>query len=121
VYARAALDVDDDAAMGALRAMTGLYASYPAYRTQMAAMGFATEGEAAAAAHAAGRPEGVPDSLVRALIVVGGSAEALERFRAYHQAGADLVLCYPVVTGSDAPSSVMGTLLAAAPPAAAGR
>ena len=100
--------------------MTGLYASYPAYRKQMAAMGFAAEAEAAAAAHAAGRPEDVPESLVRALIILGGRTEALERFRAYHEAGADLVLCYPVVTGGDSPSSVMRTLLAAGPSPTAG-
>src|SRR5204863_1073729 len=101
VYVRATLDAGESAALDSLRVMTGLYASYPAYGRQMAAMGFATEAEAAAAAHAAGRPGDVPESLVRALIVVGGRAEALERFRAYHDAGADLVLCYPVLSGGD--------------------
>ena len=120
VYVRATLDAEDSAALDSLRLMTGLYASYPAYGRQMVAMGFAAEAEAAAAAHAAGRPGDVPESLVRALIVVGGRAEALERFRAYHEAGADLVLCYPVLSGGDAPSSLMGTLLAAAPSPSAG-
>jgi 5,10-methylenetetrahydromethanopterin reductase len=115
VYVRAALEVDEGAALGALREMTGLYASYPAYRKQMAAMGFAAEGETAAAAHAAGRAEDVPESLVRALIVLGDRGAALARFGAYHEAGADLVLCYPVVAGDHALSSVMGTAMAAAP------
>lgn len=115
VYVRAALEVDEEAALGPLREMTGLYASYPAYRAQMAAMGFAPESEAAAAAHAAGRSEDVPESLVRALIVLGGRTEALERLRAFHDAGADLALCYPVVAGDHALSSVMGTAMAAAP------
>ena len=109
VYVRAALGVDDDAALPSLQAMTGLYASYPAYRAQMAAMGFAAESEAAAAAHAAGRPGDVPESLVRALIVLGGRGEAARAFRAYREAGADLVLCYPVGRGTDPLSSVMGT------------
>jgi alkanesulfonate monooxygenase SsuD/methylene tetrahydromethanopterin reductase-like flavin-dependent oxidoreductase (luciferase family) len=115
VYVRAALEVDEGVALGALREMTGLYASFPAYRAQMVAMGLAAESEAAAAAHAAGRSEEVPESLVRALIVLGDRTEALERFRTYHEAGADLVLCYPVVAGDHALSSVMGTAVAAAP------
>lgn len=115
VYVRAALEVDEAVALGPLREMTGLYASYPAYRKQMAAMGFAAESEVAASAHAAGNPEDVPDSLVRALIILGGRAQAVSRFREYHDAGADLVLCYPVVAGDHALSSVMGTAMAAAP------
>jgi alkanesulfonate monooxygenase SsuD/methylene tetrahydromethanopterin reductase-like flavin-dependent oxidoreductase (luciferase family) len=115
VYVRAALEVDEAPALAALREMTGLYASYPAYRAQMAAMGLGAEADAAAAAHASGRSEEVPESLVRALIVLGGRDDALARFRAYHEAGADLVLCYPVVTGDHALSSVMGTAVAAAP------
>ena len=115
VYVRAALEVDDAEALGSLREMTGLYASYPAYRAQMVAMGFPSEAEAAAAAHAAGRPDEVPESLVRALVILGDREDALGRFRAYHDAGADLVLCYPVVAGDHALSSVMGTAVAAAP------
>jgi 5,10-methylenetetrahydromethanopterin reductase len=115
VYVRAALEVDEATALPSLREMTGLYASYPAYRAQMVAMGLAQEAEAAAAAHAAGRSQDVPEALVRALIVLGGRAQAQERFQAYHDAGADLVLCYPVVAGDHPLSSVMGTAVAAAP------
>jgi alkanesulfonate monooxygenase SsuD/methylene tetrahydromethanopterin reductase-like flavin-dependent oxidoreductase (luciferase family) len=115
VYVRAALEVDEGLALPSLREMTGLYASFPAYRAQMAAMGLEAEAEAAAAAHAAGRAEEVPEALVRALIVVGDRTDALERFQAYHDAGADLVLCYPVAAGDHALSSVMGTAVAAAP------
>jgi alkanesulfonate monooxygenase SsuD/methylene tetrahydromethanopterin reductase-like flavin-dependent oxidoreductase (luciferase family) len=115
VYVRAALEVDEGVALPSLREMTGLYASFPAYRAQMAAMGLEAEAEAAAAAHAAGRAEEVPEALVRALIVVGDRTDALERFQAYHDAGADLVLCYPVAAGDHALSSVMGTAVAAAP------
>jgi alkanesulfonate monooxygenase SsuD/methylene tetrahydromethanopterin reductase-like flavin-dependent oxidoreductase (luciferase family) len=115
VYVRAALEVDETAALGSLRQMTGQYASYPAYRAQMAAMGFSAEAAAAAGAHAAGRSDDVPESLVRTLIILGDRNDALDRFRAYHDAGADLVLCYPVVAGDHALSSVMGTAVAAAP------
>ena len=115
VYARGSLGGDEGAAMEGLRAMTGLYASYPAYERQFAAMGFAEEAAAAAAAHRAGRGGDVPDGLVRALTVTGGRAEALARFDAFHQAGADLVLWYPVAAGADPLSSVRETVLAAAP------
>jgi alkanesulfonate monooxygenase SsuD/methylene tetrahydromethanopterin reductase-like flavin-dependent oxidoreductase (luciferase family) len=115
VYVRAALEVDPGVALPSLREMTGLYASYPAYRAQMTAIGLGAEAETAAAAHAAGRSEDVPEALVRALIILGDRTDALERFRAYHQAGADLVLCYPVAAGDHALSSVMGTAVAAAP------
>jgi 2-methylisocitrate lyase-like PEP mutase family enzyme len=46
--------------------------------------------------------------------VIGGRKEALDRFAAYREAGADLVLCYPVPALERA-SSIMGTMLAAAP------
>jgi len=121
VYARGSLGGDEDAAMESLRAMTGLYASFPAYERQFAAMGFADEAAAAAAGHRSGRPADVPDALVRALTVTGGRVEALARFDAFHQAGADLVLWYPVAAGADPLSSVRETVLTAAPvPAATG-
>ena len=55
-----------------------------------------------------------PDAVVRALTVAGGRTRALARFDAFREAGADLVLCYPVAA-LDPLSSVMGTVLAAAP------
>ncbi|HMC36413.1 MAG TPA: hypothetical protein VKK30_00950, partial [Actinomycetota bacterium] len=61
-----------------------------------------------------GRTADVPDLLVDALTVWGGRPEALERFDAYRRAGADHVLCYPVAA-RDPYSSVLGTVLAAAP------
>jgi len=115
VYARGALEVDEAAALAGLRAMTGMYASFPAYGRQFAAMGYANEAAAAAAAHRDGRPGDVPDALVRALTVTGGRAEAVARFRAFHEAGADLVLWYPVAAGDDPLGSVRATVLAAAP------
>jgi hypothetical protein len=48
------------------------------------------------------------------LLITGGRREALSRFAEYREAGADLVLCYPIAA-RDAFSSVMGTLMAAAP------
>ena len=115
VYARGALGVDDAEALDGLRAMTGMYASFPAYARQFAAMGFPDETAAAAAGHREGRPGDVPESLVRALTVTGGRAEALARFEAFHDAGADLVLWYPVAAGDDPLGSVRATVLAAAP------
>jgi len=115
VYARGVLEIDEDVALEGLRAMTGMYASLPAYGRQFAAMGFADEAAAAAAAHRERRPGDVPDALVRAVTVTGGRADALARFEALHHAGADLVLWYPVAAGDDPLGSVRATVLAAVP------
>jgi 5,10-methylenetetrahydromethanopterin reductase len=114
VYVRACLGAEEDVAVGALRGMTGLYASIPHYLAQLEALGLGGEGRAAAAAHAAGRPQDVPASLVRTLTVIGGRAEAMARFEAFREAGADLILCYPVAA-LEPFSSILGTVLAAAP------
>jgi 5,10-methylenetetrahydromethanopterin reductase len=114
VYVRACLGVEEPLAMEALRAMTGQYAAVPQYQRQLQRMALGEEGSLAAKAHRAGRPDDVPDGLVRTLAVVGGRSEALARFEAYHDAGADLVLCYPVAA-LDPFSSILGTILAAAP------
>jgi alkanesulfonate monooxygenase SsuD/methylene tetrahydromethanopterin reductase-like flavin-dependent oxidoreductase (luciferase family) len=114
VYVRACLGLDEDVALLALRVATGGYASLPHYRKQMAAMGLGTHAERAAVAMTEGKPERVPEELVRALCVLGGRGEALARFEAYRRAGADLVLCYPVVA-LERQSSFLGTVLAAAP------
>jgi 5,10-methylenetetrahydromethanopterin reductase len=114
VYLRACLGVEDAVAAEALRAATGMYAALPPYLRQMRAMGWGTEAEIAAKAAAAGRPEEVPDALVQALTVSGGRAEATARFQAYMEAGADLVLWYPV-PALEPVSSILGTIMAAAP------
>ncbi len=114
VYVRACLGQSDRVALEALRGPTGQYASIPHYLRQLERMGLGEQGRAAAAAFGAGHPEEVPESLVRALAVTGGRREAQERFRALRDAGADLVLWYPV-PALDAVSSIMGTVMAAAP------
>lgn len=120
VYVRACLGVERQLALEALRPMTGMYASLPHYRRQMAAMGLGDAADAAAAAMSRGRPTEVPEELVHALTLTGSRDDAVNRLRAYHEAGADLVLVYPIAT-RDAFSSILGTVLAAAPsPAVAG-
>lgn len=114
VYVRASLGLEDAVAMEALKEMTGRYAAIPHYRRQFKAMGLGSEAAAAAAAFEQGRPDGVPERLVRAVTVTGGRREALGRFAEYREAGADLVLCYPV-TSLDPFSSLLGTVLGAAP------
>jgi alkanesulfonate monooxygenase SsuD/methylene tetrahydromethanopterin reductase-like flavin-dependent oxidoreductase (luciferase family) len=114
VYVRACLGPDEDAALAALRLQAGLYASYPAYRRQFAQLGLAELADRAAAAHAAGRPEGVPEALVRTLCLLGDPGPARGRLEAYREAGADLPVVYPVPC-LDPLSSVLGTLFALAP------
>jgi 5,10-methylenetetrahydromethanopterin reductase len=114
VYVRACLGVEEPLALEALRAVTGQYAAIPQYQRQLRGMGLGEEAAIAANAHRAGRPDEVPDHLVRTLTVAGGRTEALARFHAYREAGADLVLCYPVAA-LDPYSSILGTILAAAP------
>jgi alkanesulfonate monooxygenase SsuD/methylene tetrahydromethanopterin reductase-like flavin-dependent oxidoreductase (luciferase family) len=114
VYVRACLGVEESVALPALQEATALYASLPAYRAQFEAMGFGAEAEAAARALESGRPEQVPVDLVRDVAVMGTREEALARFDAYRRAGADLVLCYPV-PARDPLSSILGTVMAAAP------
>jgi alkanesulfonate monooxygenase SsuD/methylene tetrahydromethanopterin reductase-like flavin-dependent oxidoreductase (luciferase family) len=114
VYVRACLGPEEPIALRALREMTGQYASFPRYRRQFELMGLGKEAAQAAEAFAGSRLDEIPESLVRTLTVVGGRAEALARFTSFRQAGADLVLCYPV-SALETLSSVMGTVLAAAP------
>ena len=56
----------------------------------------------------------MPERLVQAVTVSGGRQDALRRFAAYREAGADLVICYPVIA-LDPFSSLLGTVLGAAP------
>jgi alkanesulfonate monooxygenase SsuD/methylene tetrahydromethanopterin reductase-like flavin-dependent oxidoreductase (luciferase family) len=114
VYVRACLGVEEPVAMEALRRMTGLYASFPNYRRQFGLMGLGREASKAADAFTGGNPGEIPEELVRAVTVTGGRKEALARFAAFREAGADVVLCYPVAA-LETLSSVLGTVLAAAP------
>ena len=113
VYVRAWVGEDEAAAVPVLRAAAGQYASYPAYRRQWEQVGLGEAAARAAAAGAAGRPEDVPEELVRSVAAVGEEARGtLDAFRA---AGADLVVVYPVSVGEPT-SSVERTLFALAPP-----
>jgi 5,10-methylenetetrahydromethanopterin reductase len=114
VYVRASLGLSDHVAISALRPMTGLYASIPHYRLQMEAMGLGKEADTAARAMEAGRPQDVPEELVRTLAALGGRDDAMARFEEYLAAGADMVLCYPV-SALEPFSSILRTVLAAAP------
>jgi alkanesulfonate monooxygenase SsuD/methylene tetrahydromethanopterin reductase-like flavin-dependent oxidoreductase (luciferase family) len=120
VYVRACLGTDEEAALQALREMTAEYAAFPHYQRQMREMGLGDWALQAAKARENGRLHDVPEGLVRALAVLGGRRQARERFAEYRQAGADLVLCYPVAA-LEAFSSVLGTVLAAAPSTAVER
>ena len=114
VYVRCCLGVEERIAFDALRGATAQYAAIPHYAKQLDRMGLGHESTVAARAFESGRLEEVPESLVHALTVMGGRREVMARFDTYHRAGADLVLCYPV-PALDPFSSVLGTLLAAAP------
>lgn len=117
VYVRCWVGEDEAAGRAALRRAAAEYASYPAYRRQFERMGLGSEAERAAASLRAGHPEEAPEALVRAVAALGGGAH--ERLAAYREAGADLVVAYPVAAGEPV-TSIRGTLRALAPgPAAA--
>lgn len=112
VYVRSWVGQDVEAAMTVLRSAAGEYASYPAYARQFEQLGLGTEATTAAAAHRAGRPENVPEVLVRAVSAVGDQAPA--RIAEFREAGADLIVVYPIPVGEPA-VSIEATLLALAP------
>ena len=112
VYVRAWVGADETEAISALKAMAGQYASYRAYRRQFEQVGLGPQAAVAGQAHRAGRPEDVPEVLVRAVCAVGD--EARTRLEAFREAGADLPIAYPVAT-ADAAASIEGTLLGLAP------
>jgi alkanesulfonate monooxygenase SsuD/methylene tetrahydromethanopterin reductase-like flavin-dependent oxidoreductase (luciferase family) len=115
VYVRASLGSDREAADLALRRAAGEYASYPAYARQFAAVGLEAEATAAAAAHRAGRPQDVPEALVRAIALPHDPAAAARRLGEYRDAGADLPVVYPVVAGQDPEASLTATIRVLAP------
>jgi alkanesulfonate monooxygenase SsuD/methylene tetrahydromethanopterin reductase-like flavin-dependent oxidoreductase (luciferase family) len=112
VYVRSWVGGDEAEALSALRAMAGQYASFPSYRRQFDEMGLGPQASVAGQAHRAGRPEDVPEVLIRAVCAIGNQAR--DRVEAFREAGADLPIVYPVAT-ADAAASVRGTLLALAP------
>ena len=112
VYVRAWVGEDEAEAISAMKAMAGQYASSRAYRRQFEQVGLGPQAAVAGQAHRAGRPEDVPEVLVRAVCAVGDQARA--RLEAFREAGADLPIAYPVAT-AEAASSIEGTLLGLAP------
>jgi alkanesulfonate monooxygenase SsuD/methylene tetrahydromethanopterin reductase-like flavin-dependent oxidoreductase (luciferase family) len=111
VYVRSWVGDDADAGMDAMRAAAAEYASYPAYSRQFEQVGLGREAAAAAEAHRAGRPDDVPEELVRAVAAFGDDAPT--RIAEFAQAGAHAVV-YPVAVGGS-PASIEATLLALAP------
>ncbi len=99
VYVRTCLGHEDDIALEALREATAMYAAIPAYRAQLESVGL---------------PPTDLDALVRKLCVHGTRELAVERLDAWREAGADLVVVYPV-TAQEPGSSLVGTIMAAAP------
>jgi len=111
VYVRACVGQTEEHALWALQEAAAEYAGMPPYLRQFEAMGLGGEARRAAAAES---PERVPRTLVDAVSVRGGRPEALSRLRAYQEAGADLVVVYPV-PAREASTSVAGTILGLAP------
>jgi len=114
VYVRACIDAEDDVALEALKEPTGQYAAMPHYRGQLESMGLGELAAAAADAAGRGRPQDVPEDLVRALCLVADPAAALARLDRFRASGADLPVIYPV-PAREPVSSIMGTTLALAP------
>ncbi|MCA1726630.1 MAG: LLM class flavin-dependent oxidoreductase [Actinobacteria bacterium] len=109
VYLRCSLTgIKDEAPFEALAEVSRVYAALPHYRRQFEAMGLGPEAQRAAA----GEP--VPERLVDAICVRGGRDAFRARADAFAQAGVDLVVVYPVPAREPA-SSMLGTILAAAP------
>ena len=99
VYVRGSLGGPDEDGIRALVLEAERYARMPPYRRQLEAMGLdPTDAE----------------SVVRAVCVLGDRAAVLGRLAEYRDAGADLVVVYPVAT-ADAVTSLTGTLMTVAP------
>jgi alkanesulfonate monooxygenase SsuD/methylene tetrahydromethanopterin reductase-like flavin-dependent oxidoreductase (luciferase family) len=109
VYVRACLGQEEAHALEALGPAAAEYAGFPNYARQLEAMGLGEPGRAAAAGDPRGR-----GALARALCVWGDRDDALSRLQEWRDAGADLVVVYPV-PALEPLSSILGTVLAAAP------
>lgn len=114
VYVRACLGHDERHARQALGEAVGMYASFPNYRRQMEGEGFGDAAAEAGEAYRAGRPQAVPRAMLDAFCVRGGRDDAVARLEEYRAAGADHVVIYPV-TAQEPASSLIGTIMAAAP------
>ena len=115
VYIRACVGVDGEAAASSLKRAFGEYASYASYARQFASMGLGSAAEDAAAAYLAGRPDEIPDDLVRRICLAGDPAQAAARLQAYRDAGADLPVVYPAALPQDPAGSLLATLRCLAP------
>ena len=98
VYVRACLSHVDERAAEALGIAASRYARMEPYRRQFEAMGLAVAEE----------------PIVAGTCVTGEPETARARFAEYAEAGADVVVLYPVPAG-EAVSSIKGTLMAGAP------
>jgi 5,10-methylenetetrahydromethanopterin reductase len=107
VYVRVCLGHDQDHAVAALGEAVAMYAGIPTYRRQLELMGLDKEADRAMGGRA-------PESLLRALCVWGTRDEAMERLDEWRQAGADVLVVYPV-TAQEPGSSLLGSIMAAAP------
>lgn len=112
VYVRCWVGDEPEAGLRSLRRAAGEYAGYAAYARQFSRMGLGPEAEQAAEAVRAGRSEDVPEALVRAVTAFGDGVRG--RLEAYREAGADLVVVYPVAAG-EPEGSILGTLRGLAP------
>ena len=109
VYVRCCLTgVDDAAPFEALAEAARTYAALPHYGRQFESMGLGSEASEAA------RGGPVAERLVDAVCIRGGREAFRARAAEYADAGADLVVVYPVPAHEPA-SSILGTILAAAP------
>jgi alkanesulfonate monooxygenase SsuD/methylene tetrahydromethanopterin reductase-like flavin-dependent oxidoreductase (luciferase family) len=114
VYVRACLGHDERHAREALGEAVGMYASFPNYRRQLEREGLGDAAAEAVEAHRSGRDEAIPGALLDALCIRGGREDAVARLEQYRAAGADHVVVYPV-TAQEPLSSLIGTIMAAAP------
>jgi alkanesulfonate monooxygenase SsuD/methylene tetrahydromethanopterin reductase-like flavin-dependent oxidoreductase (luciferase family) len=109
VYVRTCLGHDESHALQVLGAASAEYARFTNYARQFDLMGLGEPAQAAARGD-----EAAELSMARALCVWGSREEAMSRFTEWRDAGADLVIVYPVPV-LEVQSSILGTVLAAAP------